>query len=168
MPVVEREVNRFSGFLQQQGLKLTSERAALVREIFSIHYHFEADELLFKMKEKALKISRATVYRTLELLVKSGMVRRVHLGEDHYHYEHVRGDSHHDHLICTTCGSVIEFNDPEIEQRQLEICARKRFTPTFHNLQILGICEACARKGELPDAPDRVKMIQAGAMQLRK
>src|SRR5215210_7027109 len=131
MAHVDREIDRFQGFLQQQGLKLTSERVALLREIFSIHYHFEADELLFKMKEKGVKISRATVYRTLELLVKSGMVRRVHLGEDHYHYEHVRGDSHHDHLICTTCGTVIEFVDPYIEERQREICARKRFTPTF-------------------------------------
>jgi Fur family transcriptional regulator, ferric uptake regulator len=168
MPQVQREIDRFATFLQQQGLKLTTERSALVREIFATHYHFEADELLFKMKEKSLKISRATVYRTLELLVKSGMVRRVHLGEDHYHYEHVTGNSHHDHLICTTCGSVIEFHDPEIEQRQREICTRKRFTPTFHNLQILGICDACTRKGAQPDAPDRVKMIQIAAMQLRK
>src|SRR6476659_1642083 len=168
MPAVQREIDRFQEFLAKQGLKLTRERTALLREIFATHYHFEADELLFKMKEKALKISRATVYRTLELLVKSGMVRRVHLGEDHYHYEHVRGDSHHDHLICTTCGSVIEFNDPELEQRQLEICARKKFTPTFHNLQILGVCDSCTRRGEQPDAPDRVKMIQVAAMQLRK
>jgi Fur family ferric uptake transcriptional regulator len=168
MPVVQREVNRFQNFLQGQGLKLTTERASLVREIFSTHYHFEADELLFKMKDKNVKISRATVYRTLELLVKSGMVRRVHLGEDHYHYEHISGNSHHDHLICTTCGSVIEFHDPLIEVRQLEICDRKKFTPTFHNLQILGVCDSCRRKGEQPDAPDRVKMIGAGALQLRK
>jgi Fur family ferric uptake transcriptional regulator len=168
MPPVEREIGRFQTFLQGQGLKLTSERASLVREIFATHYHFEADELLFKMKEKSVKISRATIYRTLELLVKSGMVRRVHLGEDHYHYEHVTGNSHHDHLICTTCGAVIEFHDPALEARQREICERKRFTPTFHNLQILGICESCSKKGELPDAPDRVKMIQLGALQLRK
>jgi Fur family ferric uptake transcriptional regulator len=168
MPIVEREVKRFRSLLLTQGLKLTRERAALVREIFATHYHFEADELLFKMKQKNVKISRATVYRTLELLVKSGMVRRVHLGEDHYHYEHVTGDSHHDHLICTTCGNVIEFNDPQLEARQREICARKKFTPTFHNLQILGVCDACHRKGERPDAPDRVKMIQLGALQLRK
>jgi len=167
-PVPEKEVGRFQTFLSNQGLKLTNERAALVREIFATHYHFEADELLFKMKEKSVKISRATIYRTLELLVKSGMVRRVHLGEDHYHYEHVTGDSHHDHLICTTCGSVIEFHDPELERRQREICARRKFTPTFHNLQILGICAACDRKGERPDAPDRVKMIQLGGLQLRK
>jgi hypothetical protein len=63
---------------------------------------------------------------------------------------------------------VIEFHDPALEARQREICERKRFTPTFHNLQILGICESCSKKGELPDAPDRVKMIQFGALQLRK
>jgi Fur family ferric uptake transcriptional regulator len=167
MPAVEREINRFQQFLGGLNLKLTNERKALVREIFSIHYHFEADELLFKMKEKHVKISRATIYRTLELLVKSGMVRRVHLGEDHYHYEHVTGNSHHDHLICTTCGSIIEFHDEVLEARQREICEKKKFTPTFHNLQILGICDACRRKGQTPDAPDRVKMI-AESTQLRK
>jgi Fur family transcriptional regulator, ferric uptake regulator len=168
MPAIQREINRFQHFLAGQGLKLTNERAALVREIFATHYHFEADELLFKMKEKSLKISRATIYRTLELLVRSGMVRRVHLGEDHYHYEYVSGNSHHDHLICTTCGSVIEFHDPAIEQRQREICDRKKFTPTFHNLQILGVCDSCRRKGEQPIAPDRVSMIGEEALQLRK
>jgi Fur family ferric uptake transcriptional regulator len=166
MAHVDREVERFQVFLQEQRLKLTSERVALVREIFSTHYHFEADELLFKMKEKGVKISRATVYRTLELLVKSGMVRRVHLGEDHYHYEHVTGNSHHDHLICTTCGGVIEFHDDVLEKRQLEICERKKFTPTFHNLQILGVCDSCRRKGQQPASPDRVRMI--GPTKLRK
>ena len=159
MPTGDRAINTFQTFLQTQGLKLTGERSALVREIFSIHYHFEADELLFKMKEKGLKISRATVYRTLELLVKSGLVRRVHLGEDHYHYEHVSGNSHHDHLICTTCGGVIEFHDEELERLQLAICEKKKFTPTFHNLQILGVCDSCRRKGQTPDSPDRVRGI---------
>jgi Fur family ferric uptake transcriptional regulator len=168
MPAVEREINRFQNFLGTQGLRLTQERVALVREIFSIHYHFEADELLLKMKQKSVKISRATIYRTLELLVKSGMVRRVHLGEDHYHYEHVSGNSHHDHLICTTCGSVIEFHDPALEARTREICDKKKFTATFYNLQVLGICDSCKRKGALPQAPDRVTTISAGAMQLRK
>jgi Fur family ferric uptake transcriptional regulator len=164
MLAVDREIARFQEYLLQQGLKLTSERTALLREIFSTHYHFEADELLFKMKDKSVKISRATVYRTLELLVKSNMVRRVHLGEDHYHYEHVSGNSHHDHLICTVCGGVIEFHDELLEQRQREICEKKKFTPTFHNLQILGVCDSCRRKGQTPDAPDRVKMIQASRL----
>ena len=167
-PHIRKELDRFQLFLEGEGLKLTRERAALVSEIFATHYHFDADELLFKMKERGIKISRATIYRSLELLVRSGMVRRVHLGEDHYHYESVGQNSHHDHLVCTTCGDVIEFHDPQLEARQLEICAKKKFTPTFHNLQILGICNACKVKGERPDTPDRVKMIHLGEHGLRK
>lgn len=168
MSELDREMKTFREFLLPQGLKLTRERESLLREIFATHYHFEADELLFRLKEKNVKISRATIYRTLDLLVKSGLVRRIHLGEDHYHYERVRGNSHHDHLICTTCGRVIEFHDNELEARQLEVCRRKRFTATFHNLQILGICHECTEKGEQPDSPDRVKMIQEAAMSLRR
>lgn len=168
MANTDKEVARLRSFLQKQGLKMTNERESLVREIFGTHYHFEADELLLKLKEKGIKTSRATIYRTLDLLVRSGMVRRVHLGEDHYHYERVTKDSHHDHLICTTCGCVIEFHDAELEARQRVICAGKNFLPTFHNLQILGICEACQKKGEQPDAPDRVKMISDTAAHLRR
>jgi Fur family transcriptional regulator, ferric uptake regulator len=169
MQAIDKEIERFSGFLQNQGQKLTRERTALVREIFGSHYHFDADELLFKMKEKKVKISRATIYRTLDLLVRSGMVRRVHLGEDHYHYERVtRNAHHHDHIVCTTCGSVIEFHDPLLHERLNEICEKHRFEPTAYNLQLLGVCERCRRRGEQPDAPDRVKMIQAVAGRLRK
>lgn len=168
MGKADHEVSRFTEFLRSHGQKLTRERAALVREIQSTHYHFDADELLLRLKEKQIKTSRATIYRTLELLVRSGMVRRVHLGEDHYHYEWVGKDSHHDHLVCTTCGSVIEFHDEDLESRQLAICAANGFKPTFHNLQILGVCARCQKKGEQPDVPDRVVMIEDGATRLRK
>lgn len=169
MASIDKELQRFRGFLAENRLKLTNERAALVREIFSTHYHFEADELLFRMKQKDLKISRATIYRTLELLVKSGMVRRVHLGEDHFHYERVtREDQHHDHLVCTTCGAVIEFHDDELERRQLTICEENGFEPTFHNLQILGVCQRCRKKGEQPETPDKVQMIEIRKNSLRK
>ncbi|MFN2442664.1 MAG: Fur family transcriptional regulator [Thermoanaerobaculia bacterium] len=165
---LEQEVERFRGYLQQQGLKLTNERDSLVREIFSTHYHFEAEELLEKLRKKKTKISRATIYRTLELLVKSGMVRRVHLGEDHYHYERVMGDdAQHGHLICTTCGAVIEFHDEALEARQLQICEKNRFTPTFHNLQILGVCGSCRKKGEEPEVMDRLKSYPT-AVDLRR
>ncbi len=162
-----KEIPRFQDFLQQQGQKLTTERTALVREIFSIHYHFEADELLFKMKEKSVKISRATVYRTLELLVKSGHgppgpPRRGPLSLRARHRELApRSPDLHG------LRRVIEFHDPELlEQRQMAICEKKKFTPTFHNLQILGVCDSCRRKGQFPDSPDRVQMI--GPTRLRK
>jgi Fur family transcriptional regulator, ferric uptake regulator len=168
MTELTHETTRFKTFLVTQGLKMTNERRALVEEIFSTHYHFEADELLFKMKEKNVKISRATIYRTLDLLVRSGMVRRVHLGEDHYHYEHVTADDHHDHLVCTACGNVIEFHDEELERRQDTICSQWGFTPTFHNLQILGVCEACSVRGARPDAPDRIRMDKIAPNPLRR
>jgi Fur family ferric uptake transcriptional regulator len=168
MPGADKAIERFNAFLQKNGLKVTKERAGLVREIFGTRYHFDADELLETLKQKGIKTSRATIYRTLELLVRSGVVRRVHLGEDHYHYEWVGKGAHHDHLVCTTCGAVIEFHDPGLEARQGEICKRYNFQPTFHNLQILGVCQKCQKKGELPDAPDRVKMIEEGATKLRK
>jgi Fur family transcriptional regulator, ferric uptake regulator len=166
---IDQEIQRFREFLSENGLKLTAERSALVREIFSTHYHFEADELLFRMKQKDLKISRATIYRTLDLLVKSGMVRRVHLGEEHFHYERVTfEDQHHDHLVCTTCGAVIEFHDPDLEARQMKICDDHGFEPTFHNLQILGVCRRCRRRGEQPETPDRVQMVEIRKNSLRQ
>ncbi len=168
MSQVEKEIQRFATFLAKHGQKLTRERSGLIREIYGTKYHFDADELLGRLKEKGLKTSRATIYRTLELLVRSEMVRRVHLGEDHYHYEWIGKGAHHDHLVCTTCGAVIEFHDDGLEAKQHEICAKFSFLPTFHNLQILGICGRCQKKGEAPDAPDRVKMINEGALKLRK
>lgn len=169
MTSIQSEVDRFRDFLEEHGQKLTSEREALVREIFATHYHFEADELLFRMKQKGVKISRATIYRALDLLVKSGMVRRVHLGEDHFHYERVtRDEEHHDHLICTTCGAVVEFHDADLEARRKLICENHDFEPTFHNLQILGVCKRCRRKGEQPEAPDRVQMIEVRKNSLRQ
>lgn len=157
--------------LRARGMRLTPQRQQVLAAVNALE-HGTPEDIAGRLRQEAgpggAAPDSSTVYRTLELLVKSGMVRRVHLGEDHYHYEHVRGDSHHDHLICTTCGSVIEFVDEDLERRQREICERKRFMPTFHNLQILGVCESCRKKGEQPDAPDRVKMIGQGAMKLRQ
>ena len=152
MAQVEKHVTKFQDFLQQQGLKLTSERTALIREIFSTHYHFEADELLFKMKEKNVKISRATIYRTLELLVDSGIVGRVRIGEIGYRYERLRAGEHHDHLICNECGRVIEFFEPRIESLQDEVCDRYGFLSISHSHQMRGICRQCRPRALRPEA----------------
>jgi Fur family transcriptional regulator, ferric uptake regulator len=168
VPSVEKEIERFASFLRKNGQKVTGQRTALVREIFGTHYHFDADELLRTLKEKNVETSRATVYRTLELLVRFGAVRRVQLGEDHYHYEWVGRGTHHDHLVCTTCGNVIEFRDELMDTRQAEICEKHGFVPTFRNVQILGVCSRCRRKGETPESPDRVQTIGEGSTRLRR
>src|SRR5262250_1714959 len=117
-----RELQIFRKYLERRGLKLTSERQALFDEVFSKHEHVEADELLVRLRSKHKKISRATIYRTLELLVDSGIVGRVRIREAGYRYERMRAGDHHDHLICSECGRVVEFREPRIESLQEEIC----------------------------------------------
>ena len=125
----DRERDIFRKYLERRGFKLTAERQALFDELFARHEHFEADELLVRLRAKHKKISRATIYRTLELLVDSGIVGRVRIGSPGYRYERLRAGEHHDHLICNECGRVIEFFEPRIESLQDEVCERYGFLP---------------------------------------
>src|SRR5438874_12512536 len=94
VPNAALERKTFSEFLAKKGLKTTKERSLLFDEIFSAHRHFDADDLVARMREKGKKISRATVYRTLELLFECGPVGRVRLNEDKYRYERLRKREH--------------------------------------------------------------------------
>jgi Fur family transcriptional regulator, ferric uptake regulator len=138
-----RERDIFRKYLQRSGLKLTAERQAVFDELFTRHEHLEPDELLVRLRRKGKKISRATIYRTLELLVDSGIVGRVRTGESGYRYERLRAGEHHDHLICNGCGRVIEFYEPRIENLQDEVCERYGFLPLSHSHQMRGICKQC-------------------------
>jgi Fur family ferric uptake transcriptional regulator len=138
------ERKKFLSFLRSRGLRVTSERLALFEEIFSQHGHIDAEQLLRVMKTKGHKISRATVYRNLELLVEGGLVRKSRLGHSRHLYEHVHGGQRHDHLVCRDCGRVVEFVSPGIEAMQREICRAHGFDADQHTLQILGQCESCA------------------------
>lgn len=139
----KRELGIFRKYLERRGLKLTAERQALFDEIFSRHEHLEADELLVRLRAKHTKISRATIYRTLELLVDSGIVGRVRIGEAGYRYERLRAGDHHDHLICDQCGRVIEFFEPRIENLQDEVAERYGFVLLSYSHQMRGICRSC-------------------------
>jgi Fur family ferric uptake transcriptional regulator len=140
----ERRV--FTEFLKRRGLKTTRERTALFEEIFSTHLHFDAEDLVSRMRERGKKISRATVYRTLDLLYECGLVGRVRLNEEKYRYERQMQGEHHDHLVCTVCGKIIEFVEPKIEVLQEDICTRYGFYPTSHSHQIRGICADCRER----------------------
>jgi Fur family ferric uptake transcriptional regulator len=154
-----RERAIFRKYLERRGLKLTAERQAVFDELFARHEHFEADELLVRLRARHQKISRATIYRTLELLVDSGIVGRVRIGESGYRYERLRAGEHHDHLICIECGRVIEFMEPRIESLQDEVCARYGFLALSHSHQMRGICRQCrprsvrAATAASPDEP---------------
>jgi Fur family ferric uptake transcriptional regulator len=143
-----REKDQFLRFLRDRGQRVTAERLALFDEIFSQHGHIDAEELLAAMKARSLKISRATVYRNLDLLVESGLARKSRLGSRGFLYEHVHPGQQHDHLVCNGCGRVVEFVSPGIAALQSEICRAHGFVPTRHTLQIAGLCNPCAEAAE--------------------
>jgi Fur family ferric uptake transcriptional regulator len=140
----DRERRRFLDFLRQQGLRVTAERRALFEEVFSRHGHLDAEQLLEAMRGRGAKISRATVYRSLDLLVACGLVRRYRLGRNRHLYEHVHAGQRHDHLVCRRCGRVVEFVSPGILAMQAEICRAHGFLPSDHHLTITSLCGSCA------------------------
>ena len=157
-----REREQFLRFLRSRGQRVTGERLALFDEIFSQHGHIDAEELLNAMKARGLKISRATVYRNLDLLVESGLARKSRLGGRGHLYEHVHGGQQHDHLVCTGCGRVVEFVSPGIAALQAEICRAHGFVPTRHTLQISGLCNRCAETAAQAAPPAQASQTPAG------
>ncbi len=141
----QRAQKLFIQYLRENNLKVTQERLALLEEIFSTNEHLDADDLLARMKVKRKKVSRATVYRTLDLLVQCGLVRKSRLGQEHYFYEKVQPGKHHDHMVCTHCGKVMEFWDPEVDQRIRQLCQERSFRPSFYSIQIQGLCADCQK-----------------------
>lgn len=141
---IERERQQLMSFLHSHGLRLTAERSLLFDEIFAHHGHIDADELLRAMRGRGLKISRATVYRNLELLVRCGLARKQRLDSRRWLYEHQHAGQRHDHLVCRRCGRVVEFVSPGIAALQREICKAHGFLPGESSLQISGLCAACS------------------------
>src|SRR5574337_2093823 len=152
----------FKEYLESKKLKFTAERQAILDRVFANHNHFEADELLVDLRLNKFKISKATIYRTLSLLVKSGLLREVIFGERHAHYEQVFGHEHHDHLVCNNCGKIIEFVDHRIEKLQDEVCKKNKFEPESHRLQIQGLCEDCIKRDHAMVKTTRKKIPTVG------
>ena len=133
----------FKEYLKRRRLKFTPERRAILAGIFSFHRHFDAEELYQRLWSKRRGLSRATIYRTLPLLVKSGLVAEALRCQGRVSYEHTFGHRHHDHMICLKCGKVIEFRDEEAERLQGSICKKYGFKAIEHRLGIKGYCRDC-------------------------
>ena len=153
------EANRFEAYLRGKKLKLTGERMEILAAIFQKNAHFDAEELHGELRQQGRDISRATVYRTLDLLVQCGLVRKSSLGSSHANYEPARENEHHDHLICLNCNKVMEFFRPDLEQLQDDICREWQFQPLHHSLQIFGLCSSCVGKADDSIIQHRVAQI---------
>lgn len=146
----ERQI--FLDVLRARGMRVTSERLALLDEMFSQHGHLDAEQLHGRMKAHGHKISRATVYRNLDLLVDCGLARKYRLGQDRFLYEHVHPGQSHDHIACRNCGQVVEFVSPSISALLGEICKAHGFVEDEKVLQVTGLCGICARATAAVDA----------------
>lgn len=141
----ERERTDFIELLRERGMRVTRERLAVLDEVFSQHAHLDADQIFARMRAHGHKISRATVYRNLDLLVECGLVRKYRLGQDRYLYEHVHAGQYHDHITCRECGQVVEFVSPSITALLREICKAHGFEETGNSFSVVGLCGICAR-----------------------
>jgi len=137
------EKQKFRDFLLSNELKLTKGRDEILNEILSTKGHFDPEELFIKLKSKGSKVSRASIYRTIPLLVESGFIEKVEKVDRHAHYEKVSENQHHDHMICIRCGGVLEFYSPTLEMLQEELCHKEKFKGIRHTLEIFGFCEKC-------------------------
>jgi Fur family ferric uptake transcriptional regulator len=140
----------FYNYLKKRELRNTPERFTILAEIDRMQAHFEADTLLLRLKTRHKKISRATIYRTLDLLLDCGLVRRINFNAPAPHtlYESVTsaGLAGHDHFICQQCGKIIEFYDQRLKKIQLDLQAAYHMEVLHYSYHLYGRCGACKKK----------------------
>lgn len=124
--------------------RYTGQQRDLVQFVFSQHTHFDAEQLIDKMELAGLRVSRATVYRTLAKLVDAGLLRRLEMGPRTI-FEHDYGYPQHEHLYCQQCGKMIEFQNAALEAVLRDVCRQQSFQYSGHSFHIRGTCCECNR-----------------------
>ena len=139
----QKLLNRFKEALKKEGLKYTPQRTAVLEEIIKDKGHRESEEIYLALKKKGQHVSRATVYRTMDILVNNGFARKMNLGDGRARYESKVNSPHHDHLVCMDCGLIVEFMDQKIEDLQDKIAIQYDFQLKRHIHQLFGLCKKC-------------------------
>lgn len=129
-------------YVARNGLKFTRQRELIADVFFKSGGHLKVEDLLERVREVDPQVSLATVYRTMKLLTECGLAEPHRFRDGHTRYEPSEGeDEHHDHLICTVCGRIVEFYNSDIERLQEQIAASFGFRVTHHRMELYGSCE---------------------------
>lgn len=142
----KRASEQLSEYLAGQGLKSTRQRDEILNIFVSAGRHLSAEELYLLVKKPHPGIGYATVYRTLKLLASAGLAEERRFEDGYTRYEYRATDGHHDHLICTKCGKIIEFENVRIEELQQDVARKNRFQVQNHKLELYGLCSECQGK----------------------
>lgn len=146
----QKEKEIFLDHIQKAGLRRTSQRDLILEIFLRTEEHLTSEDLYWLVQKQDPTVGQTTVYRTLKLLTEAGLAREVRFGDGKTYYEHHYNHEHHDHLICTECGKIIEFFSAEIEELQDKMAEKYGFRLTNHSLRMWGICEDCqARANEI-------------------
>ena len=129
-------IKKFKNNLQQESLKCTPQRLSILEEMMDTDDHLECEEILTNLKNKGVNVSRATLYRTVDILVKYSFIRKLDIGDGKVRYEKKIGTSHHDHMICIDTGDIIEFCNDDIERIQNEIAEKHGYKIIRHVHQL--------------------------------
>lgn len=140
-------IENFRQYLRDHNLPVTAQRLAIADVVLASDRHLSADEVIREVFSRGTPVGTATVYRTLDVLVRSGLVVERDFGEGFKRYEPARGIPHHEHLICTVCGRVVEFRDERLDRMTTLIAESHRFARQAHRLVISGVCPECQRGG---------------------
>ena len=136
-------VDRFIGYLREHNLPVTAQRLAIAETLLTSHRHLSAEEVAQEVTAAGRKVGTATVYRTIDTLLESGLVVERDFGEGFRRFEPARDIPHHEHLVCTQCGKVEEFRDERLERMTTIVAESRGFARQRHRLVIHGVCKDC-------------------------